>query len=90
MVYAMYDITATKSNPGYGFANSKKAVSFTTSIKLADFLESRKFDFSAKRITRKEAMTMLESVYGGQDKGLTLDSIDMATCKMVVLRSSKY
>lgn len=73
--YAIYDLTAKKNNPGNGFANTKKAVCFSTFSKLMDFLEARKdWDYSSKRITRKEAMSMLESFYGEKGKkGLDLD-----------------
>jgi len=76
MFYALYDFTASEGNPGHGFANSKGAVAFVTKEKMAAFLlERENFDFSARRITRKQAMTMLETVPGTNNKGLQLNKI---------------
>lgn len=68
-------MTASKENPGHGFANTKRAVCFSTYDKLIDFLNERQnWDLSAKRITRKEAMKHLEPYYGERgQKGLDLD-----------------
>lgn len=92
MYYAMIDTTARKSNPGYGFANAKRALAFSTKAKLNAFLDEREdYDFSAKRITRREAMKMLETIphsFKGRDKGLSLDGPD--TFDYVTLRESNY
>jgi hypothetical protein len=89
MFYAMYDFTARESNPGYGFANSKRAVCFTSKTSLDAFLKCREnWDFSAKRITRVEAMKMLETVPGTNDKGLEHGAV--GSCDYVTLRESKY
>jgi hypothetical protein len=99
MTYAIYDITARKSNPGHGFANSKRAVAFSTIEKMKAFLAERdNYDFSAKRITRREAMVMLEPCYDSRDKGLWLDpevgighgSYDPGSNRMVSLRPSRF
>lgn len=89
MFYAMYDTTARESNPGYGFANAKRAVCFTSKTSLDAFLKGREnWDFSAKRITRAEAMKMLETVPGTSDKGLERGAV--GSYDYVTLRESKY
>lgn len=89
MYYAMYDWTAKKSNPGYGFANTKRALAFSTKAKLNAFLvECEDYDFSAKRITRRNAMKMLEPIPEGRDKGLPIN--DPVTCDYVTLWKSQY
>ena len=86
MFYAMYDFTARKGNPGYGFANTKKAVAFTSKEKMNSFLHEREaYDFSSKRITRKEAMKMRDTVPFAFAKGLALDGIDI--CNYVILEA---
>lgn len=60
MVYAIIDTTARKNNPSHGFANTKKAIAFTTKEKRTAFLADREaWDLSARKIPRKLAMTML-------------------------------
>jgi hypothetical protein len=91
MVYAIYDTTAKKGNPGHGFANTKRALAFSSIDKLADFLGERKvYDYSARRATRREVMTMLESVCGESDRGLWIDEIPSGSGNMVILRKSAY
>jgi hypothetical protein len=88
MFYAKYDFTAKESNPGYGFANAKRAVCFTGADSLLAFIKGREnWDFSAKRITRAEAMKMLETVPGTNDKGLPHGCINSAD--YVTFRESK-
>ena len=87
--YAIYDFTAKKSNAGFGFANAKKAIAFTTKKARDEFVDSRKYwDFSCDAITRKQAMTMLESIHETLSKGLPVDSID--AIEMVTLWESRY
>jgi len=84
--YAMYDFTVKRNNPSYGFCNAKKAVAFETRKDRDKFLADRSdFDFSAKVITRKQAMRMLEQTpNSGFDYGLPIYNSDY----MVVLKSS--
>ena len=81
MVYAMIDWTAKKSNPGYGFANAKKAIAFSSAAKRDEYLADRSiYDLSACKITRKKAMTMLER-YPDGSRVLPLDCEDfMDSC----------
>jgi hypothetical protein len=87
MVYALYDWTARKGNSSYGFSNTKRAIAFSSIAKRDFFLSSRKeYDFSARKITRQEALKMLEPMPNGEGKGLPLDELYTFTC----LRPSKY
>lgn len=70
--YAMYDWTVTKSNPGAGFANSKKAVAFTSKAARDAFVADRYYDNSAKAITRREAVKMAEVLSERGDKGIMI------------------
>ena len=87
MYYAMYDFMTYKGNPGRGFANTKSGIAFKTRAERDAFLaEKGNYDFTAKAITRAEAMTMLEAVYDSRgDKGLRLGSEDGP---FVVMRST--
>jgi hypothetical protein len=97
MVYAMYDTTVSKNNPGHGFANAKRVIAFSTKAKLESFLEGRNFDMTAKRVSRAFALKNLETD-GGADKGLFLDPTDTmvnsgnVACEAVftVLRASRW
>lgn len=74
MVYAMFDETVSYERPGNGFANTKRYMAFSSSNKLNSFLEERKiFDFTACRVSRKEALKNLEPYRDSRDKGLLLD-----------------
>ena len=85
MVYAIIDTTARKSNPSHGFANTKKAIAFSSKEKREAFLDARKdWDLSARAITRKLAMKMLIRDQGG-DLVLPLDC-ESETESCVVMR----
>lgn len=91
MTYAMYDTTVRPSNPGYGFSNAKRALAFSFREDRDAFVANREsYDFSAIKISRREAMKMLEPIYGGPDMGLWLDGPpENPSTKMITLRSSK-
>ena len=75
MLYAFYDTTVSRSNPGLGFANSKQYAAFSTREKLQAFLDARKaFDFTAKRVSRAEALKHLDSDENG-NLGLSIDPV---------------
>lgn len=88
--YAKVDWTATSDNPGYGFVNSKQAIAFKSYQELQDFLRDREqFDYSAQRISRRQAEKMAESIPESRDKGVMLGAVDTYT-DFLVLRESKY
>lgn len=92
MIYAFYDTTVSKNNPGHGFANSKQYAAFSTKAKLDTFLAGRaSFDFTARRVTRSDAMKNLET-NGGPDKGLYLDPVagNLHEAEFIVLRASRW
>ena len=75
MLYAFYDTTVSKANPGYGFANSKQYAAFSTLEKLEAFLDLRKsFDFTARRVSRAEALKNLDWD-GDRSRGLFIDPV---------------
>ncbi len=84
--YAMYDFTVKQNNSSYGFCNAKKAIAFESKTDRDKFLVNRSdYDFTAKAITRKQAMRMLEQTpNSGFDYGLPIYNSDY----MVVLKSS--
>ena len=86
--YALFDSTVSRYNHGYGFSNSKRAICFSTYKKMMDFVKSRYFDFSCKRISRKQAMKMLEPYYNTNSKGLLIDDIE--SFHMQVFRKSIF
>lgn len=90
MFYAMFDLTVHKGNPGYGFANSKAALAFRTKKEREQFLKDREyFDFTAKALSRGDALKMVEQVYDDpHDKGLYVNKY--LGEEMVVLRHSPY
>lgn len=53
--YVKFDMTAKKSNPGHGFANTKRYLAFESKKKAISFCEERKaFDFSCKLVKASE------------------------------------
>lgn len=55
MYYAIYDQMVKRSNPGYGFCNTKLIAAFGTRRERDDFVEKRKyFDFSCRAIKRRD------------------------------------
>lgn len=85
--YAMYDFTVSSENPGYGFANSKRAVAFTSLQKLREFVGNRYYDKTCRRISRREAESMVEEVYDRQ-YGIPLNGPDSRD--YVILRERMY
>ena len=93
MLYAFYDTTVSRSNPGRGFANSKQHAAFSTQEKLEAFLDARKaFDFTAKRVSRAEALKNLDSDENG-NRGLYLDPVSSVwedCLSFIVLGPARY
>ena len=53
--YAKYDRSVSKSNPGYGFLNTKRVKIFRTRAQRNNFLDNRQdWDFSAGVIKRRD------------------------------------
>jgi len=92
-MYAFYDTTVSKANPGYGFANSKQYAAFSTKEKLQSFLDAKKpFDFTARRVSRVEALKNLDC---DQDKnrGLFIDPVSSVwedNLRFIVLVPARY
>ena len=86
--YAIYDFTVKRNNPSYGFCNAKKAIAFESKKDRDKFLADRSdYDFTAKAISRKQAMRMLEQTpNSGYDFGLPIYGSDYDY--MIVLKSS--
>lgn len=77
------------NTPSGGFANTRAAVVFDSEEKRDHFVKEQSiFDLSCEKITRAEAMTMLEQVPLTGDKGLPLNSI--GGYNYLTLRKSKY
>jgi len=75
--YAIYDWTVAAANPGFGFANTKRAIAFDSKGKRDNFVKDQSdFDYSCEKITRKQAMSMLENEPMTLNKGLPLNDID--------------
>jgi hypothetical protein len=70
--YVKIDWTVSKSNPGHGFANSKKIVGFTSKAKAKAFLVERFFDLSAKMIKRSDIKVSDLDNIRSFDKSVTL------------------
>lgn len=71
--YARIDtFQRTKKEYGYGFANTKTAIAFSSSEERKNFLDST-YDLSAKKITRREALTYATPIRGDRDAGLGLE-----------------
>ena len=89
--YAMCDWTVSPSNPGAGFANTKKAYAFWSKKDRDEFLGDRWFDTTAKALTRAEAEKMAETVFGGKDKGVEIfRENDQEVPQYVIMRRSKW
>ena len=88
--YLMIDTTAKKSNPSFGFCNTKIAIAFESKELRESFLDARaNWDLSAKNITRNQAMKMLKTIPCSQDKGLPLNQEEICE-NYIVLRESAY
>lgn len=87
--YAMYDWTVAAANPGFGFANTKRAIAFDSKGKRDQFVkDQREFDYSCEKITRAQAMTMLENEPMTANKGLPLNDLD--GIDFFVMRYKRY
>jgi GTP-binding protein EngB required for normal cell division len=65
--YAEYDYFVKKSNPGYGFCNTKKVVAFESKRERDQFVDERsEFDYTVKAVTRKYALKNKSVLFDGQ------------------------
>ena len=88
--YAMYDWTVRESNPGCGFANTKRAVAFTSKKERDEFIKARSwYDYSTTIISAKEALKMLEELLYPFEKGLRLNDPNGA-CVVVLKIDPNY
>jgi hypothetical protein len=93
MFYACYDTTVSRSNPGHGFANAKQFAAFSTQEKLEAFLDAKKpFDFTARRVSRVEALKNLDSDENN-NRGLFIDPVSSVwedNLSFIVLVPARY
>ena len=70
--YAQIDWTARKANPGYGFANTKRATFFNSETERDRYVSIRStWDYSCKKLKLSEAIKYREEVF---DAGIGLFS----------------
>lgn len=66
--YVKFDMTVKKTNPGFGFANTKRYLAFESKQKALDFFNKQKtFDFSCKLVKASE-MTKEEARYAREEE----------------------
>lgn len=92
--YAQYDgfiasHSRTMDTPGYGFANTKEAVAFSTKEKMETFIKEHPLDLTCHRISRRDAFRMASEYSDNGHAGvLPLDGT-LENCVSFVVASGR-